>query len=44
MARIHHHSDKQDRKQPMMTPKERKRAKQAKKRLAHAGAPPLIPH
>ncbi len=44
MSKIHHHSDRASRKQPTMTPKERKRARQIKKRQAHEGLPLLIPH
>lgn len=45
MSKIRHHSDKQTMKQPMLTPKEKKRAKQAKKRREHSEAPPpLIEH
>lgn len=44
MSKSHHHSDKATKKQPTLTPKERKRAKQIKKRQENEIAPPLIPH
>lgn len=44
MSKSHTHSDKHAKKQPMMTPKEKKRMKQQKKRHEHEVAPPLIPH
>ncbi len=40
----HHESQKQEKKKPLHTPKEKKAAKLAKKLLRNLPAPPLIPH
>ncbi len=40
----HHESQKQEKKKPMHTAKEKKAAKQAKKLQRNLPAPPLLPH